>query len=1115
MNLMKVLLTLASCSQIAVLFSPATPFSSKDLLDLVPDHPQVTVIWAANEEDGLSKLSGEERLLDYSYMPGLGVKMKILRLEEIVGMYEGCIEQETQGKLTAQETTSAIAAYLQAMNFTQLFLAVSATPFYLQLAQSLHSQPFLIFTHVTYLRPKLSREEVRQFVGRVLKPAGSTVTALLVDEETGVWLYDALEDFHIYRQGYAYIFSDEAVWTTRPDGALYVTDSAAIAANSRLHYEALILSEQLRNLTQHRRPMSLSLINIHEGRLLPVAPHSTMYFPGNTTVKPELRKPHIRVSADLSALNFDGSTILDAVLIRVATQGTVVGYTEANRRIDIMTNLQFNLTEVNLGGILFNKTWATAQLVKYENRIGVAFNGLAFGGTAIALNKLFAELGKYIPNTSFATSSALSDSTVFPMFLRTSSSNASYVIVMLRFFSLFGWKRVAFICADASGDIDIYQLFLNYSSQYGIEIVNEEKKRMLPLGLEVAQQQLNETVQEILKSTVRVLVVSHAQAELIAERLYDFGARVGDYIICTTYGLSYTYFQTNPESAHKRKAIFKGALMFYDRYFSGAEGQRTIQLLKASVGENYHPMSCVYYDSAMLVAHAVSYMLARGLNYEDGRELIAEMRKTRFSGCIGTIQFESGSNNRRSGDYSVANLHVTGDNETVEIVDAALYSPSKIQLFTIFPSFQFPDGSTTFPDSWEEDEVCPYLAKDIRDFAMGRYIGLVSSTAVTGLTVCVAVFTWVKQKGQAIPLFQEKAYISIQDVLVLCMLPIEFIQLCALGPSLKLHYSISRIGALSLFSLEELVRSHEGVFWKEVSIALSLVALLFMILAVRLLRVGFKTAICGWCEFWWQFMLPCLYSFLFIPICFTLLSVFQCDKSTGESLTDSFLNRDCHQTCWSGAHLSLAVLSAVSLCGYIVLSIPAQMLWQQDQTDLHVRIRPSYISIKSSLLVAVVAACASCKAANSFVYAILYIALTGLHAIVLCLMKPCNYERMNLWVRLFALAVCMYGVLSFATQLSETFSVESAGICLAVSYGVLAVIGLAVQFLLPKYRSFLVREKEDRYDIIRFAFTYGGLAQMHLQNFRAKRAQHLYMQGLGHRSTVEDFSPPHNPFPLE
>lgn len=109
----------------------------------------------------------------------------------------------------------------------------------------------------------------------------------------------------------------------------------------------------------------------------------------------------------------------------------------------------------------------------------------------------------------------------------------------------------------------------------------------------------------------------------------------------------------------------------------------------------------------------------------------------------------------------------------------------------------------------------------------------------------------------------------------------------------------------------------------------------------------------------------------------------------------------------------------------------------------------------------------------------------------------------------------MYGILSFTTQLSETFSMESAGICLAVSYGLLAAIGLALQFLLPKYQSLLARVKEDRYDIIRYVFTYDDNAQRHLRNFREKRAQHLYMQGLGYRSTFEELSPPHNPLPLD
>ena len=61
--------------------------------------------------------------------------------------------------------------------------------------------------------------------------------------------------------------------------------------------------------------------------------------------------------------------------------------------------------------------------------------------------------------------------------------------------------------------------------------------------------------------------------------------------------------------------------------------------------------------------------------------------------------------------------------------------------------------------------------------------------------------------------------------------------------------------------------------------------------------------------------------------------------------------------------------------------------------------------------------------------------------------------------------------------------------------GLLFIVGLLAQRVIPRFRSLLVREKEDRYDIIKFAFTFGLHAQAHLQRFKDKRAASRYTQG--------------------
>ena len=62
---------------------------------------------------------------------------------------------------------------------------------------------------------------------------------------------------------------------------------------------------------------------------------------------------------------------------------------------------------------------------------------------------------------------------------------------------------------------------------------------------------------------------------------------------------------------------------------------------------------------------------------------------------------------------------------------------------------------------------------------------------------------------------------------------------------------------------------------------------------------------------------------------------------------------------------------------------------------------------------------------------------------------------------------------------------------LVVCYSVLAAVGVFLQRFNRRFRSMLVRQKHaDRSDIVKFAFTFGKIADMHLSNFMEKQKTH-------------------------
>jgi hypothetical protein len=170
--------------------------------------------------------------------------------------------------------------------------------------------------------------------------------------------------------------------------------------------------------------------------------------------------------------------------------------------------------------------------------------------------------------------------------------------------------------------------------------------------------------------------------------------------------------------------------------------------------------------------------------------------------------------------------------------------------------------------------------------------------------------------------------------------------------------------------------------------------------------------------------------------------------------------------------------------------------WQHTQDELHVKANGRDLMGKSLLQVCLASAYVSLLPSDSALHACFFVAASVLYALFVFLKKTYNYGRVNLWARLQMIGVVCYG----ATGLVQQYSSEQATlsyIILMVLSSILVVVGVAAQTCIPAYCSLLTREKNDKYDIIKFAFTFGKLAQEHLQNFRQKQAKYQLARTVG------------------
>lgn len=1044
-------------------------------------------------------------VLDYTYNTSLSVQLlETYDQSFVLCMYVDCPPQATQTKISPETYAEQLGDYLRDFNWTKATLILQSHGYSREIGTRLMARNGLDLRDNIVIEQETDEEKMKLIVGRIVKPLGSKIGVFLVSKENAQRIVRQLEVFNLWKSGYAYLFAEEAGWGPGYDGLLYVTDSAASHASSREEFEAQILYSQLVALQQvasdaqylnsqellsqlqityqgFPRPTSLALVN-HNRQSKQLQSHAFLY-PGNSSVAPQVCKSTLEVSVDNEGWNFDGTKFPSA---NIAMRGYMIGYEEVNRRDDVLQNYQIVPNSVSTGGSVFNQSWALQRMQAQRNKLGLAYYPYGGSATTIGIYHLLQTLNLSLPLSSMAIANELSNPEAYPLFFRTRANSRVSAVVMARFFSVFGWKRTALIHSDGKADMDFYSSFLAVAKQYSIEVINRE--RLIPLGFAAVQAEANRTLLSILQSSVRIIIIASSESFNITERLYDLGARAGDYLVCLFYGLDFTFYGGTDEASYKRRNVLKGGMMFYDRYFVGAEGAKVRKLLIAADGAYYEPVGCAMYDSVWLLLHALDFMLAKALPFESGLHLIEYIRKMRFVGCTGVVQLESGTNDRITGDYSIMNAQYDGETDTITLEDVATYSPTRVQMYNISSTLQFPDGSQMFSDSWPMHSHCPYYLREIREFSKGKNLGYMICVFFLSIATVVGVLGWLFWRNAPIQDLTERQTLTSEDALSLLSVSAEFCQLLSLAPALNSQPSFPLLRLVSM-QWEDFVSFDHGVYWVLVLLACASVVLQVSYALWRVCDrcVEWCSRSCATSEYFVNLFGPVYMRLAYMPVVLTLASGFNCYRSTGSAYTDSYLNRDCYEKCWSGKHLSLCILSAVILLLHIPTVFFTQSLWEELQPSLHIRSWPGSLCLKLVTQTLLSLAYASTHDYSPAAHALIYTIVVSVYFLSILLVRPYNYERVNLWARILVLAALVYGVIG---TINVWFGpMPWSEIAVIAAFLVLLVTGQLLQVVIKRYRSLLQRKVDDKSDIIKFAFTFGSVARAHLYRYMEKQKQ--------------------------
>jgi hypothetical protein len=708
-------------------------------------------------------------------------------------------------------------------------------------------------------------------------------------------------------------------------------------------------------------------------------------FPGNCSTPPVTSKASIIISVNSDGSDPDGSIFPS---IDIFSRGLYIAYEDANAHLTLLPNFHLNVSQVGFGMTQFNKTWAYERARLALPGIGVAYHGTPFTQCVIGLNDVFKQLGIEVPNVTPAGDSSLSDPQAFPLFLRVACSNRLFAIQIASLFQLFDWHQAAFIYSDSEDDRNAYECFLNISAQFRINLTNSEHNRCLPVNLASDVSKVNATLKEIMASPFRIIIISHIYNYKIPEIMYDLGAREGEYLFVMEYGLTPRLYSGSDEAAVKRRTVAKGALMPMPTFFVGSTGRYVQRRLMEKDGENYYASGCMYYDNAMLVAHTLGYMLAKGLHYEQGLKLAKEMRETKFQGCLGRVQIEKGTNDNIPGEFSYYNLQDSNDSETLQLVNIATFSPYKTQRFTLIARVQWPDGKERFQDIWPLEPNCNRYIRDITFLSAGESLGIGICMGFTVYAAISAIAAGIRWRRVHHEMLTGTSIMTLEDMVCLASPLIEAVQMAAIGGSLDVPIPLQRVLFLVTFRFDMLDADPKGVYWRVLNLAISLASVqVIAVLIVACNWQGRKCCMQGWAEFF----LFSAGNWLFIPLLTVLLNVYMCSRGVDSELSAAFLDLDCAVDCWTGFHTNYIVANSVLLVAYIPAAVLGRLVVLGP--EWHVKEQPRHILVKSIIEMGLVALSVLLKSNQTTIHAALHMCLVTFYAFLHVVMKAYNYDR--------------------------------------------------------------------------------------------------------------------------
>ena len=878
------------------------------------------------------------------------------------------------------------------------------------------------------------------------------------------------------------LFFDECIYQVFQEGSVYLIEDGLESASSYEEYifeklspylsifrDPYLDSEQIINIySRIAKKRSYSMFNMKNSSLELIAsfPNPQFFQPityySNVIDRTEIPKSRITISANTGIFNPYSTPVFHN---KKYHEGTYFGVEKINRDQVIFPHHEFYLYDkVDCGVSVFNYNYSKSCILKHIQYMGHAYIPTVTFINANFLDQL-SSLQIQIPFIAGILSAApLSNKARYPTFIRIVSPASLFSRAWSNLINIYGWKKVVMHYGNDSFGIASYETLNKSAHSQGYEIINDEKYRMINNIMS------NESVPqyyEHMKNTISLgcniifLGMGDPTAFFWLEGMYDMGARRGDYtfIFFTTTGLD-SFTQPTGNST-KRKELMHGSFVVYNAAWVGDFGKNT----RKEFLETRNISWCRSYniDAVYTAAKTTEFLMIQGKSFENNEVFNNAMRLIRFEGATGVISFDSSSNDRNIFYFNMFNFY-EDDLGVWHDDEIALISPLGTVYFQSFKEGVWPTGGVPL-DMKQEYKNCGFREEAIKDSEIGKNLKLFVSIPLLLIVSAFTVYAIKKLKYRRLELICTKTYANFEDYVTLMFIIVESIQIISIGPSFKEFNEV-------LSSISEVISLNylQTAFWIIFIFLLSITAIWLLLLLASYNRFYFGLRyIKRNLESFKPFTIPIISNYLFIPIIVSLFSILMCDKSTGSQLTDSYLNYDCNLKCWKPPHSIYVVLACIEIVIYVPIAILYRTLWQNEQSNINIRVDSIYLVVKNMKVVIFVAISKILQKDYPIAHSALFLIIQlSVLVFIVKLRNPFNYDRANLWCKNFVICIIWHTIVCILSQKN----VQSRYVLIGLQLGgwfVICVISVFIQSKLP--RNLLVSKSGPEIkDLIMFSF---------------------------------------------